>query len=320
MNMEATFAEVRNLIQQDVGNRGLARDPHENLLTACPDDLFRACESIARTPAPALGVVTGFTIPTAAPPAAETDGSLGALFLARALVPLGIPVVLAIDPPYVPALEVGLRACGLLGRVPVRPLPEVGPGITHLVALERAGPTHTEESIRAAYPHDPGTVSLFLREVPPERRGHCHTMSGRDITAWTCPAHEFFEAPAAGLTTIGIADGGNEVGMGKIPWHVVRKNIPGGGRIACRVRTDHLIVAGVSNWGAYALAVGVALLLGKSLDPGLFDLGAEEALLRVLVEEGGLVDGISGRPMAVVDGLSFGQYAVPLDALGRLAL
>jgi hypothetical protein len=235
------------------------------------------------------------------------------------MAPLGIPVVLAIDPPYVPVLEIGLRACGLLGQVPVRPLPEVGPGITHLIALERAGPTHTEESIRAAYPHDPETVSLFLREVPPERRGRCHTMSGRDITPWTSPAHGSFEAPAAGVTTIGIADGGNEVGMGKVPWHVVRNNIPKGGLIACRVPADHLIVAGVSNWGAYALAVGVALLLGKSLDPALFDLGTEEALLRVLVEEGGLVDGFTGRRMAVVDGLSFGQYAEPLDALGRLA-
>ena len=48
--------------------------------------------------------------------------------------------------------------------------------------------------------------------------------------------------------------------MGKIPWDVIRRNVPNGGLIACRVPTDHLIVAGVSNWGAYALAAGVALL------------------------------------------------------------
>jgi hypothetical protein len=52
------------------------------------------------------------------------------------------------------------------------------------------------------------------------------------------------------VTTIGIGDGGNEIGMGKIPWEVIRRNIPGGGRIACRVPTSFLLVCGISNWGA----------------------------------------------------------------------
>ena len=56
--------------------------------------------------------------------------------------------------------------------------------------------------------------------------------------------------------TIGIGDGGNEIGMGKIPHETIVKNIPNGDLIHCRVPTDHLIVAGVSNWGAYALAAG----------------------------------------------------------------
>ena len=35
-----------------------------------------------------------------------------------------------------------------------------------------------------------------------------------------------------------------------------------GDLIHCRVPTDHLIVAGVSNWGAYALAAGIYVLRG----------------------------------------------------------
>ena len=42
--------------------------------------------------------------------------------------------------------------------------------------------------------------------------------------------------------------------MGKLPWATIRKNVPQGGVVACRVATDYLIVAGVSNWGAYALS------------------------------------------------------------------
>ena len=34
---------IRDCIQQDPGNRGLARIPGDNLLTACPDDFANAC-------------------------------------------------------------------------------------------------------------------------------------------------------------------------------------------------------------------------------------------------------------------------------------
>jgi hypothetical protein len=112
--------------------------------------------------------------------------------------------------------------------------------------------------------------------------------------------------------TIGIGDGGNEIGMGKIPWDTIRRNIPNGGKIACRVATDHLIVAGVSNWGAFALAAGVALCLGRSLPAELFDPVRERELLEVMVKDGELVDAGTLQPTAMVDGLSFEQYIQPL--------
>src|SRR4051812_47796284 len=97
--------QVRDLIQEDVGNRGLRTDPDANLITACPDDFAAACRSLATTAHPVAGIVTGFYIPTAQPSAGETDGPLGALFLARALVPLGIKVILLTDDFCVQALQ-----------------------------------------------------------------------------------------------------------------------------------------------------------------------------------------------------------------------
>src|SRR5437588_7193684 len=88
---------LRGIIQIDVGHRGLARDPADNLFTTCPDDLADACRSIAEHPAPRVGIVTGFMIPSVDPPTGETDGPPGALFLARALCQLGIPSVLLSD-------------------------------------------------------------------------------------------------------------------------------------------------------------------------------------------------------------------------------
>jgi hypothetical protein len=335
--MTATLTAIRDLIQEDVGNRGLRTDPVSNLVNACPDDFAAACRSIAETPQPAIAIVTGFWIPTATPPCGETDGPLGALFLARALVPLRVKVTLVTDVFCRRAVEAGLSACGLETAVELRTLPGLHEpvverlagdwlafvreiGLTHLVALERVGPSHTPESIAAQLgPQD--SLRQFLDEVPKDERDRCRTMRGLDITPQTGPAHLLFEAVKAHvphITTIGIGDGGNEIGMGKIAWDVIRRNIPRGGLIACRVPTDHLIVCGVSNWGAYGLAAGVRLLRGAAPDPELFDVERERALLEVMVKEGPLVDGVRGVTSATVDGLDFDGYAEPLRRLANI--
>jgi len=332
---------IRDLIQQDVGGRGLATDPVENLLTLTTGDFAAACRSIAVSPRqPSLAIVTGFYIPHATPPAGETDGPLGALFLARALAPLGVRVVLATDAFCLRALEAGLRACSLVKQVPLIELPVAPPPReegwegdalaywsafvsaagtpTHLIALERVGPSHVPESLRAHPGTRPDDVSLFLSEVPVERHGRCHTMRGLDITSSMRPAHLLFEAARSirpPVRTIGIGDGGNEIGMGKLPWRVVRRNIPNGGLVACRVPADELIVCGVSNWGAYGLAAGVLHLLVVDEDTTLFSVEHERELLRVMVERGPLVDGVTGRAEVSVDGLEFERYAEPLRRL-----
>jgi hypothetical protein len=159
-----------------------------------------------------------------------------------------------------------------------------------------------------------------LKEVPSLHHDRCHTMKGRDITLHMSPAHWLFEeAPKLSpLRIIGIGDGGNEIGMGKIPWEIIRRNITGGDLVACRVRADHLIVCGVSNWGAYGLGAGVRLLYGAKADVELFDPERERQLLRVMVEKGPLVDGVSGQPSVTVDGLSFERYTEPLRQLGAI--
>jgi hypothetical protein len=335
-----------DVIQDDVGCRGLRADPTDNLITATAGHFAAACRSIADTPKPRLAVITGFTISGTDPPTAETDGPPGALFLARALTPLGIGVALAADGTAVPALAAGLTACGLSDQVPLRELPdspgayegtirersaslhhdywmrfttEVG-SVTHLIALERVGPNHTRESI--GFERESDAWNVFPHEVPEAQRGRCHSMRGRDITALTRPAHLLFEklpwAMVGGRTTIGIGDGGNEIGMGKLPWATIRRNIPRGGLVACRVPTDHLIVAGVSNWGGYALAAGVRMLRAAPPDRELYDVERERELLRVMVEAGPLVDGVTAERTVTVDGLTFERYAQVLRRVGTV--
>src|SRR5438132_568693 len=116
---QAVLEGIRELIQEDIGNRGLRTHAGENLITHCANDFAAACRSISDTANPRIEVVTGFFIPHAQPPAGETDGPLGALYLARALVPLGIPVVLATDGFCIPALQAGVAISGLRKHVPI---------------------------------------------------------------------------------------------------------------------------------------------------------------------------------------------------------
>jgi hypothetical protein len=244
---------IRELIQVDVNQRGLRTDPEHNLVTATFGDLRSAAESLANGRDLAVAIVTGFLIPSVSPPQPETDGPLGAVFLARALSALGAEVALACEPACKPALVAGLSLFELRKRVPVHSLDAEAVGrmensdcfndarflrrrLTHLIAVERVGPSH---------------------------RDRYYTMTGVDVTDLHSPAHLLFENAAnlPGITTIGIGDGGNEIGMGKLLWELIDRNIPGGGRIACRVPTDFLIVSGVSNWGAYGLAARATAVL-----------------------------------------------------------
>ena len=338
MNVELN--RMRDIVQVDIGQRGLRTEPARNLINACPDDFRLACHSLAQTSHAGLAIVTGFYIPTAQPPAGETDGPLGAVFLARALVPLGLKVALITDAFCERALQAGLAACGLHQQVPVIVLPAARQpmaadaycqsvlrrlpfSLSHLLAIERAGPTHTLASLQQQL-QGAGALGQayldFLDAVPPEHQDRCHTMSGRDITDRMSPAHMLFEwaQRESNVTTIGIGDGGNEIGMGKIPWDVIHRNIPGGGLVACRVPTKHLLVCGISNWGAYALAAGVWRLHGQALHPLLADPENEHKILRVMVEHGLLVDGVTGLLASSVDGLPFDDYIKILPALAAV--
>jgi hypothetical protein len=145
-------------------------------------------------------------------------------------------------------------------------------------------------------------------------------MKGIDITRKMSPVGSLFrhahnQHPP--VVTVGIGDGGNEIGMGKIRWDTIRRNIPNGARVACRVATDYLIVCGISNWGAYALAAGILYLKGVEPEEDLFDPERERELLRLMVDEGPLVDGVKEKAAVSVDGLDFDRYAEKLCRLNE---
>lgn len=297
MTTDEKLAAILAAVQTDPGNRGLARDPADNLFTATAGDFAAACRSFVGHPEAALDLTTGFYIPAAHPPAFETDGPLGCVFLLRSLPALGYQVCV-LSP-----RECSRAIAAALDTVP-------GLAVSRATRQDSAG-----EYLQTGcpWPGYPGTHSITVEVVGPAADGRCYSMRGRDVTdhprighSPRNPADQFLVA------AIGIGDGGNEVGMGKVAHETVVKNIPNGDLIHCRVPTDYLIVAGVSNWGAYALAAGVYVLRGEKPPTDLYNPDRERQILEVMVREGPLVDGVTGRQTATVDGLSWDEYVKPL--------
>jgi D-glutamate cyclase len=83
-------------------------------------------------------------------------------------------------------------------------------------------------------------------------------------------------------------------------------------RIASVVDVDHLVVAGVSNWGAY----GIVAQLGRLTGQRLLHTAAEERRLIDACVKAGAVDGLTRRNEATVDALDADTHAAFVALLG----
>eukprot|EP00731_Ephydatia_muelleri_P038147 Em0666g3a len=175
----------------------------------------------------------------------ETDGLPGALAIAQSLLAVGKKVTFISDTSTKTVFQ-SCVACmvangALSSTVEVLSYPEVKELYSHvrspfdcLLAIERAGRGGD---------------------------GRYHTMRGVDISEFCEPVDDLFVNAQCdpAVTTIGVGDGGNELGMGKAR-PLVEKHISHGQVIACAVSSDFLVCAGVSNWGGYAVAGGLCVV------------------------------------------------------------
>ncbi len=250
-------------------------------------------------------IVTGAGAPPFLP-YGETDGPLGAVAVAHALdLALGAKPIFLSEERNLAPIAATAEAAGL--SVLAEDMFAARAASAMCVPLLMAPEDWEGQAAALVEQHRPAAV-IFVEKGGPNDKGRFHTITGngRDRTVMASADALADAAGRAGIPTIGIGDGGNEIGFGRVTEAVAeiqefgRKCRCGcGGGIGTIVKTDVLMVAAISNWAGYALAAGIALATDRP--DALHDLGIEADMLAACARAGA-VDGLNGRQMRGVDG------------------
>lgn len=199
---------------------------------------------------------------------AETDGPPGTLYLAKALKKIGFtPIIItdvfcrdffAVENIETVYVESGFDCDKILEKYnPVS-----------LISIERCG-----ENINGDYAN----------------------MRGISIAEYTADIDRLFEEAAKRrVYTVGVGDGGNEIGMGNLK-DVISNELS---LVPCKTEVTDLIIATISNWGAYGIAAYLSVFEKQNIFAPYDEI---YAYIEYIVSKGS-VDGVKKEHIPTVDG------------------
>ncbi len=235
----------------------------------------------------------------------ETDGPVGAAILARALEEaFDVIPIIVMEKRLCAFGEAGLRAAGLI--------------VSDLETALRSKPGPPKASVAAVteFTSDAGQAqreaeklldhvkpdALIAIELPGANRdGSYHNVTAREVPTELVMKADYCmqEGTARGILTVGIGDGGNELGMANAAG-AIKRYLKEGDMIAPVTPVDHLVVSCISNWGALGMAACIAAV---AEEPGLFDHIDIIRITDALVNAGA-IDGLTAYVDPKNDGTS----------------
>lgn len=243
-------------------NRGM-----EKMRQFLPDDFcMRAARNILSWPRGRVIVTTGFHV-NGAP---ETDGPVGAAVIAGVLYSLG----------YVPLIVSEAACCEFFAD--------------RSFATEVVDPRFSCDDACKMLDRIEPVGLISIERCGRNNGGDYANMRGASVFEHTAELDWLFLLSAGVVPSVGVGDGGNEIGMGAIAGHISDQL----GLSPCVTPVDNLVIATVSNWGAYGIAACLAKLARKNLLPT--PTAQREFLTSILSK--GAVDGINGEGTLSVDG------------------
>lgn len=202
-------------------------------------------------------ISTGFTVPPWN--RAEADGPVGAVSLARA-IDMGLeatPIIL-IEEEHVESMEQLLLESDLQLTDPEEAIS--GYRKVAILSMSVSGADNEQGCIDILDEYEPSAIITIekpsLTHDGTHRNGVEYDVS--DVTAGIDTLINL--AQERDIITIGIGDGGNEVGMGRIHDTVAERFSK---QFAAVTETDYLIVGSTANWGAYGLEACLAVIKEK---------------------------------------------------------
>ena len=233
-------------------------------------------------------ITTGFYVLMAGKP--ETDGPPGAIAIGRALRSLGRQVTYVTDECTAPV---------------VRHWAEDSDVLEFPIASVEESRQHAAGMLQQLQP----SLLISIERCGRNRNDEYLNMRARDITPNTARLDYLFDS---GVPSVGIGDGGNEIGMGNLIDVIPSvDSLPDDPAVS---RVDRLVIASVSNWGGYGLAAALSRIAGRNLLPDAED---ESRMVQGMIDAGA-VDGTTGDAVPTVDNFSMAENGALLARLHRL--
>jgi hypothetical protein len=326
---QASAEAIDHLVNTDVSGRGiiglLYRDAREKtggpLAWAAAEKLAAAAVS----PGSSVLIATGASYQRLGvnPNIGEMDGPPGAVALARALGRglCVVPVLVTEEGQELPITQVA-RAVGLTPTSFEGSQDQASNSAYNTSVVVEGFPSTDHEAAAKASDllrrYHPAAI-VTIEKAGMNRAGVYHNSLGRDTSAGKARIDYLVNAAREqGILTIGIGDGGNEIGMGVIE-EEARTQIPYGDKCQCpcgqgvvsATKTDLLVTATVSNWGAYAIVTCLAMALDKNEILHTRDL-CERAIMGAAAA--GYLD-MTGYSDALVDGMKVGSHLAVVELL-----
>ena len=252
------------------------------------DYCTRAAELILANPGTIL-ITTGFYILSAG--AAETDGPPGAIAIGVGLERLGYKVKYVADEHSSNLLRPYVAESSDVIDFPITTLPK--------------SVQYAEDILNTENP----SVLISIERCAAAADGLYRNMRDLDISDQTAKVDLLFDMHSK---TIGIGDGGNEIGLGNVIDGVAKSETLVSYPTVSKV--TELIIASVSNWGGYGLLAALSISTGKNVLPTV-----EEDTERISkMVDLGAVDGFSGEEIYKVDGFDLTENAALLEKLHEL--
>ena len=267
MSNNDAFAQIEDIVLQDDMRGMTALKPH------MPDGYMETCAELLLDNPGTILIATGFYIMAAE--ATETDGPPGAVAIGNALSKHGSDVFYVTD-------ELSSEVVRSIADHEVIDFP---------IANHFESANFANELVQE---HSPSAL-VAIERAGLVGDGTYRNFRGVDFTPFNAKIDHLFDQHPY---SVGIGDGGNEIGMGNlqnvIPT-IEHEFLP---KNPCVTTTTELIVASCSNWGGYGLIAALSLKCGENLLPSV-----EESMQMVReIVAVGAVEGMSGENKEWVDG------------------